>query len=179
MLRFQLSKITHMKKGFREKPPASVGGVAGLIGSSPALPAKGVVSTGVSPEPDGGKQAGEGANLLRALAPRGKLKGRSFTRKARGVAGVPHSLGCARVTRVPSLPQGRPELTPTAIMAGRLLAQRLCGQASDVMDYDNVSTPLPSGLGTAAALPEGVGCARTYICANTCTCAAACACARM
>lgn len=35
--------------------------------------------------------------------------------------------------------QGRPELTPTAIMAGRLLAQRLCGQSSDLMDYDNVS----------------------------------------
>lgn len=67
--------------------------------------------------------------------------------KARGVAGVPHSLGCARVTRAPSLPQGRPELTPTAIMAGRLLAQRLCGQASDVMDYDNVSTPCPPAWG--------------------------------
>lgn len=35
--------------------------------------------------------------------------------------------------------QGRPELTPTAILAGRLLAQRLCGQSSDLMDYDNVS----------------------------------------
>ncbi|XP_070256210.1 thioredoxin reductase 2, mitochondrial isoform X3 [Myotis yumanensis] len=36
--------------------------------------------------------------------------------------------------------EGRPELTPTAIMAGRLLAQRLCGQSSDLMDYDNVPT---------------------------------------
>lgn len=36
--------------------------------------------------------------------------------------------------------EGRPELTPTAIMAGRLLAQRLCSQSSDLMDYDNVPT---------------------------------------
>ncbi|XP_023618967.1 thioredoxin reductase 2, mitochondrial isoform X2 [Myotis lucifugus] len=36
--------------------------------------------------------------------------------------------------------EGRPELTPTAILAGRLLAQRLCGQSSDLMDYDNVPT---------------------------------------
>ncbi|KAF5916859.1 hypothetical protein HPG69_018443, partial [Diceros bicornis minor] len=36
--------------------------------------------------------------------------------------------------------EGRPELTPPAIMAGRLLAQRLCGQSSDLMDYDNVPT---------------------------------------
>lgn len=36
--------------------------------------------------------------------------------------------------------EGRPELTPTAIMAGRLLARRLCGRSSDLMDYDNVPT---------------------------------------
>ncbi|XP_017712138.1 PREDICTED: thioredoxin reductase 2, mitochondrial isoform X5 [Rhinopithecus bieti] len=36
--------------------------------------------------------------------------------------------------------EGRPELTPTAIMAGRLLVQRLFGGSSDVMDYDNVPT---------------------------------------
>lgn len=35
--------------------------------------------------------------------------------------------------------QGRPELTPTAIAAGKLLAQRLFGQSSELMDYDNVS----------------------------------------
>uniref|UniRef100_A0A8C5YCQ5 Thioredoxin reductase 2 n=1 Tax=Microcebus murinus TaxID=30608 RepID=A0A8C5YCQ5_MICMU len=35
---------------------------------------------------------------------------------------------------------GRPELTPTAIMAGRLLAQRLFGQSMALMDYDNVPT---------------------------------------
>uniref|UniRef100_A0A096LP96 Thioredoxin reductase 2 n=1 Tax=Homo sapiens TaxID=9606 RepID=A0A096LP96_HUMAN len=35
---------------------------------------------------------------------------------------------------------GRPELTPIAIMAGRLLVQRLFGGSSDLMDYDNVPT---------------------------------------
>ncbi|XP_037231628.1 thioredoxin reductase 2, mitochondrial isoform X3 [Falco rusticolus] len=35
---------------------------------------------------------------------------------------------------------GRPELTPTAIAAGKLLAQRLFGQSSELMDYDNVPT---------------------------------------
>ena len=37
-------------------------------------------------------------------------------------------------------PQGRPELTPTAVKAGRLLARRLAGQSTQLMDYDNVST---------------------------------------
>lgn len=35
---------------------------------------------------------------------------------------------------------GRPELTPVAIHAGRLLARRLFGGASQLMDYDNVAT---------------------------------------
>lgn len=35
--------------------------------------------------------------------------------------------------------QGRPELTPTAIKAGKLLAQRLAGHSSQLMNYDNVS----------------------------------------
>lgn len=47
-------------------------------------------------------------------------------------------MGQAGVTHAPCF-QGRPELTPTAIMAGRLLAQRLSGRTSDLMDYDNVS----------------------------------------
>uniref|UniRef100_A0A8D2EGD9 Thioredoxin reductase 2 n=1 Tax=Theropithecus gelada TaxID=9565 RepID=A0A8D2EGD9_THEGE len=44
----------------------------------------------------------------------------------------------SRVIGQPS--EGRPELTPTAIMAGRLLVQRLFGGSSDLMDYDNVPT---------------------------------------
>uniref|UniRef100_A0A8C7XBX9 thioredoxin-disulfide reductase (NADPH) n=1 Tax=Oryzias sinensis TaxID=183150 RepID=A0A8C7XBX9_9TELE len=34
--------------------------------------------------------------------------------------------------------EGRPELTPTAIKAGRLLAHRLAGRSSELMNYDNV-----------------------------------------
>uniref|UniRef100_A0A3P8S2J2 Thioredoxin reductase 2 n=1 Tax=Amphiprion percula TaxID=161767 RepID=A0A3P8S2J2_AMPPE len=36
--------------------------------------------------------------------------------------------------------KGRPELTPTAIKAGKLLARRLAGQSTELMDYDNVAT---------------------------------------
>ena len=50
---------------------------------------------------------------------------------------------------------GRPELTPVAIAAGKLLARRLYGGASAQMDYDNVPTtvftPLEYG---AIGMPE-------------------------
>uniref|UniRef100_A0A3Q3M031 Pyridine nucleotide-disulphide oxidoreductase dimerisation domain-containing protein n=1 Tax=Labrus bergylta TaxID=56723 RepID=A0A3Q3M031_9LABR len=36
--------------------------------------------------------------------------------------------------------QGRPELTPTAIKAGKLLARRLAGHSAELMNYDNVAT---------------------------------------
>uniref|UniRef100_A0A8C7C9X5 Thioredoxin reductase 2 n=1 Tax=Oncorhynchus kisutch TaxID=8019 RepID=A0A8C7C9X5_ONCKI len=36
--------------------------------------------------------------------------------------------------------EGRPELTPTAIKAGKLLARRLAGQTNELMNYDNVAT---------------------------------------
>lgn len=36
--------------------------------------------------------------------------------------------------------QGRPELTPVAIQAGKLLAQRLYNSGKTEMDYDNVAT---------------------------------------
>ncbi|KAL0979214.1 hypothetical protein UPYG_G00182220 [Umbra pygmaea] len=36
--------------------------------------------------------------------------------------------------------EGRPELTPTAIKAGKLLARRLAGQTSELMNYDSVPT---------------------------------------
>uniref|UniRef100_A0A8C1J3V3 Thioredoxin reductase 2 n=1 Tax=Cyprinus carpio TaxID=7962 RepID=A0A8C1J3V3_CYPCA len=35
--------------------------------------------------------------------------------------------------------EGRPELTPTAIKAGKLLARRLVGHSTELMNYDNVS----------------------------------------
>ncbi|NXM66777.1 TRXR2 reductase, partial [Serilophus lunatus] len=47
---------------------------------------------------------------------------------------VPHIYAVGDIT------EGRPELTPTAIAAGKLLAQRLFGQSSELMDYDNVPT---------------------------------------
>ncbi|KAJ6656519.1 hypothetical protein lerEdw1_003644 [Lerista edwardsae] len=47
---------------------------------------------------------------------------------------VPHIYAVGDIT------EGRPELTPTAIAAGKLLAQRLFGQSTELMDYDNVPT---------------------------------------
>lgn len=43
------------------------------------------------------------------------------------------------VANTRSVLQGRPELTPTAIRAGKLLARRLVGQSTELMNYDNVS----------------------------------------
>ncbi|KAM6155066.1 thioredoxin reductase 2, mitochondrial isoform 2-T2 [Rhynchocyon petersi] len=51
---------------------------------------------------------------------------------ARDATSVPH------IYAIGDVAEGRPELTPTAIMAGKLLAQRLFGQSSDLMDYANV-----------------------------------------
>lgn len=42
--------------------------------------------------------------------------------------------------------EGRPELTPVAIHAGRLLARRIFGGATQVMDYDDVATTIFSPL---------------------------------
>ena len=36
--------------------------------------------------------------------------------------------------------EGRPELTPTAIMAGKLLSRRLFGSKTELMDYNNIPT---------------------------------------
>lgn len=47
---------------------------------------------------------------------------------------VPHIYAIGDIT------EGRPELTPTAIAAGKLLARRLFGHSSELMDYDNVPT---------------------------------------
>ncbi|XP_012632030.2 thioredoxin reductase 2, mitochondrial isoform X2 [Microcebus murinus] len=53
---------------------------------------------------------------------------------SRDATSVPH------IYAIGDVAEGRPELTPTAIMAGRLLAQRLFGQSMALMDYDNVPT---------------------------------------
>uniref|UniRef100_A0A4W2E9B5 thioredoxin-disulfide reductase (NADPH) n=1 Tax=Bos indicus x Bos taurus TaxID=30522 RepID=A0A4W2E9B5_BOBOX len=53
---------------------------------------------------------------------------------AQETTSVPH------IYAIGDVAEGRPELTPTAIMAGRLLAQRLSGWTSDLMDYSSVPT---------------------------------------
>ncbi|RXM91942.1 Thioredoxin reductase 2, mitochondrial [Acipenser ruthenus] len=45
---------------------------------------------------------------------------------------VPH------IYAIGDIAEGRPELTPTAIQAGKLLARRLFGKSSELMDYDCV-----------------------------------------
>lgn len=42
--------------------------------------------------------------------------------------------------------QGKPELTPVAIQAGKLLAARLFANGKKFMDYDNVATTVFSPL---------------------------------
>lgn len=42
--------------------------------------------------------------------------------------------------------EGRPELTPVAILAGRLLARRIFGNGTELMDYDDVATTVFSPL---------------------------------
>lgn len=44
----------------------------------------------------------------------------------------------------------RPELTPVAILAGRLLARRIFGNSTELMDYDDVATTVFSPLEYAA-----------------------------
>ncbi|XP_042176620.1 thioredoxin reductase 2, mitochondrial isoform X2 [Oncorhynchus tshawytscha] len=50
--------------------------------------------------------------------------------------------------------EGRPELTPTAIKAGKLLARRLAGRTNELMNYDNVATTVftPLEYGCVACL---------------------------
>ncbi|XP_053444758.1 thioredoxin reductase 2, mitochondrial isoform X1 [Nycticebus coucang] len=53
---------------------------------------------------------------------------------SRDATSIPH------IYAIGDVAEGRPELTPTAIMAGKFLAQRLFGQSSALMDYDSVPT---------------------------------------
>ncbi|KAM8961432.1 thioredoxin reductase 2, mitochondrial [Pelodytes ibericus] len=47
---------------------------------------------------------------------------------------IPHIFAIGDIT------EGRPELTPTAIAAGKLLAHRLFNNSTELMDYDSVAT---------------------------------------
>lgn len=59
---------------------------------------------------------------------------------AQEATSVPH------IYAVGDVLNGRPELTPVAILAGRLLARRVFAGADQVMDYDDVATTVFSPL---------------------------------
>jgi len=63
--------------------------------------------------------------------------------------------------------QGKPELTPVAIQAGALLAQRLFGGGTDAMAYDQVATavftPLEYGAVGLSEEAAAEGCASTEV----------------
>uniref|UniRef100_A0AAY4BKJ3 Thioredoxin-disulfide reductase n=1 Tax=Denticeps clupeoides TaxID=299321 RepID=A0AAY4BKJ3_9TELE len=56
------------------------------------------------------------------------------------VVGPDEATSVPNIYAIGDISQGRPELTPTAIKAGKLLARRLARQASEFMNYDNVPT---------------------------------------
>uniref|UniRef100_A0A3Q2WTK4 Thioredoxin reductase 2, tandem duplicate 1 n=1 Tax=Haplochromis burtoni TaxID=8153 RepID=A0A3Q2WTK4_HAPBU len=56
------------------------------------------------------------------------------------VVGPDESTSVPNIYAFGDIGEGRPELTPTAIKAGKLLARRLAGQSTELMNYDNVPT---------------------------------------
>ncbi|KAG7222078.1 hypothetical protein INR49_016648 [Caranx melampygus] len=56
------------------------------------------------------------------------------------VLGPDESTSVPNIYAFGDIGEGRPELTPTAIKAGKLLARRLAGQSTQLMNYDNVPT---------------------------------------
>ncbi|XP_024131595.1 thioredoxin reductase 2, tandem duplicate 2 [Oryzias melastigma] len=56
------------------------------------------------------------------------------------IVGADESSSVPNIYAFGDIGEGRPELTPTAIKAGRLLAHRLAGRSSELMNYDNVAT---------------------------------------
>ncbi|CAL8248839.1 unnamed protein product [Merluccius merluccius] len=56
------------------------------------------------------------------------------------VVGADESTSVSNIYAFGDIGEGRPELTPTAIQAGKLLARRLAGQSTQLMNYDNVAT---------------------------------------
>ncbi|XP_073169303.1 thioredoxin reductase 2, mitochondrial isoform X2 [Lepidochelys kempii] len=71
---------------------------------------------------------------------------------------VPHIYAIGDIT------EGRPELTPTAMAAGKLLAQRLFGQSSELMDYDNVYHAYYTPLEFTVAERETTQCYIKMVC---------------
>eukprot|EP00062_Callorhinchus_milii_P016298 gi/632967690/ref/XP_007900117.1/ PREDICTED: thioredoxin reductase 2, mitochondrial [Callorhinchus milii] len=56
------------------------------------------------------------------------------------IVGAGEESSVPNIYAIGDVTEGRPELTPTAIRAGKLLARRLCGQVTELMDYDKVPT---------------------------------------
>uniref|UniRef100_A0A3Q2P1G8 thioredoxin-disulfide reductase (NADPH) n=1 Tax=Fundulus heteroclitus TaxID=8078 RepID=A0A3Q2P1G8_FUNHE len=56
------------------------------------------------------------------------------------VVGPDEATSVPHVYALGDISEGRPELTPTAIKAGKLLAHRLAGQSTALMNFDNVAT---------------------------------------
>ncbi|XP_077600329.1 thioredoxin reductase 2, mitochondrial-like [Stigmatopora nigra] len=56
------------------------------------------------------------------------------------IVGVDESTSVPNIYALGDISQGRPELTPTAIKSGRLLARRLAGHSKELMNYHNVPT---------------------------------------
>ncbi|XP_032899728.1 thioredoxin reductase 2, mitochondrial [Amblyraja radiata] len=56
------------------------------------------------------------------------------------VVGDGEETSARHIYAIGDIAEGRPELTPSAIKAGKLLAHRLFGKSTQLMDYDNVAT---------------------------------------
>ncbi|KAM9742927.1 thioredoxin reductase 2, tandem duplicate 2 [Menidia menidia] len=56
------------------------------------------------------------------------------------IVGADESTSVPNIFAFGDIGEGRPELTPTAIKAGKLLAHRLAGRSTELMNYDNVAT---------------------------------------
>ncbi|KAK6039587.1 hypothetical protein COOONC_22908, partial [Cooperia oncophora] len=75
---------------------------------------------------------------------------------SRIVVGKDDRTSAENVYAIGDVALGRPELTPTAIRAGQLLARRIFAGASQTMNYDNVPTTVftPLELGTVGSTEE-------------------------
>ncbi|XP_061586330.1 thioredoxin reductase 2, tandem duplicate 2 [Cololabis saira] len=56
------------------------------------------------------------------------------------IVGADESTSVPNIFAFGDIGEGRPELTPTAVKAGKLLALRLAGRSAELMNYDNVPT---------------------------------------
>uniref|UniRef100_G3PI15 thioredoxin-disulfide reductase (NADPH) n=1 Tax=Gasterosteus aculeatus TaxID=69293 RepID=G3PI15_GASAC len=81
-------------------------------------------------------------------------------------------LGSDESTSVPNIfafgdiGEGRPELTPTAVKAGKLLARRLAGLSAELMNYDNVYHAFYKPLEFIVAERDASQCYLKVVCAR-------------